>query len=234
MISLSGKSIRKIARITGVIPEIPCANTCAQMAFPSRAIQKSEAPNWISSNLRSKSMAQGIFNCEVLLRLLREQGYSGGITLIKDYVRPHRPSEKIPAVQRYETKPGYKAQVDWKICQYVDVDGSVRKIFVFVTVCGCGGAEPTGEAVVVPWPYSGREVCGTWADGSRFMGKKRLIARHKKQVRPRTLVMCERQYAKLSLHQGNVYPKPLGLRIAAHDVEVRSLQVYERLMEAGT
>jgi len=33
-------------------------------------------------------MAQGIFNCEVLLRLLWEQGYTGGITLIKDYVRP--------------------------------------------------------------------------------------------------------------------------------------------------
>jgi len=81
-------------------------------------------------------MADGIFNCTVLLRLLREQGYTGGITLIKDYVKPHRPPRKIPAVQRYETKPGYQAQVDWKICQYVDLDGEVRKIPVFAMVLG--------------------------------------------------------------------------------------------------
>jgi len=81
-------------------------------------------------------MAQGIFNCEVLLRLLRDQGYTGGITLIKDYVKPHRPPRKIPAVQRYETKPGYQAQVDWKICEYVDLNGEVRKIPVFAMVLG--------------------------------------------------------------------------------------------------
>jgi transposase len=67
-------------------------------------------------------MAQGIFNCEVLLHLLRDQGYSGGITLIKDDVKPHRSPRKIPAMQRYETKPGYQAQVDWKIFEYVDLE----------------------------------------------------------------------------------------------------------------
>ena len=46
-------------------------------------------------------MAQGIFNCEVLLRLLRDQGYTGGITLIRDCVKPHRPPRKIPAVQPF-------------------------------------------------------------------------------------------------------------------------------------
>jgi len=87
-------------------------------------------------NLRIVLMAQGIFNSEVLKRLLRERGYTGGITLIKDYVKPHRPPRQMPPVQRYETKPGYQAQVGWKICEYVDLDGVVKKIPVFAMVLG--------------------------------------------------------------------------------------------------
>jgi len=39
-------------------------------------------------------------------------------------------------VQRYETKAGYQAQVDWKICGYVDLNGEVRMIPVFAVVLG--------------------------------------------------------------------------------------------------
>lgn len=61
----------------------------------------------------------------MLLRLLKEQGYAAGIALITHYVKPRQPPRQAPAVQRYETKPGYQAQVDWKICEYIDVDGEV-------------------------------------------------------------------------------------------------------------
>jgi transposase len=64
-------------------------------------------------------MNQGIFNCEILLRLLREQGYQGGHTNLKDYVKNFRPPKQAPAVPRYETKPGEYAQVDWGLCEYV-------------------------------------------------------------------------------------------------------------------
>lgn len=33
-------------------------------------------------------LAQGITNCSVLLRELRAQGYTGGRTILKDYVHP--------------------------------------------------------------------------------------------------------------------------------------------------
>ena len=64
--------------------------------------------------------------------------------------------------------------------------------------------------------------------------EQEVIARHKKQHRSRTLVMCEHQYANLSTTQGYAYPKPQGIQIPVQDVEVRSLDVYERLMEVGT
>jgi len=55
----------------------------------------------------------GVWNAQVLLRELREQGYSGGVTILKDYLKPKRQMAREVAVRRFETPPGYQAQVDW-------------------------------------------------------------------------------------------------------------------------
>jgi len=123
----AGKSIREIARITGHARNTVRKYLRANGIPESRYGQKRGSKLDPFKPLIDQFMAQGIFNCEVLLRLLRDQGYTGGITLIKDYVKPHRPPRKIPAVQRYETKPGYQAQ---------DLNGEVRKIPVFAMVLG--------------------------------------------------------------------------------------------------
>jgi len=57
-------------------------------------------------------MAKGIFNCVVILERLQEMGYTGGITIINDYVKPFRPAKSALAVRRYETMPGKQAQMD--------------------------------------------------------------------------------------------------------------------------
>jgi transposase len=56
-------------------------------------------------------------NREVLLRRLRRQKYDGGITILRDYAA--KKSEEITrkAVIRFETEPGYQAQVDWKVLE---------------------------------------------------------------------------------------------------------------------
>ena len=81
-------------------------------------------------------MADGIYNCVVLLDRLREAGYDGGISILKDYVHPFRPPKKLPAVRRYETAPGKQAQMDWGICHYTDNGGTAHKVPVFVMVLG--------------------------------------------------------------------------------------------------
>ncbi len=46
-------------------------------------------------------------NCEVLFERLQKLGYTGGISILKEYVHPLRPAVAGHApVQRYETKPG--------------------------------------------------------------------------------------------------------------------------------
>jgi transposase len=49
----------------------------------------------------------------VLLRELRAPGYTGGRTILKDYVQPRRPARAARATMRFETAPGEQAQVDW-------------------------------------------------------------------------------------------------------------------------
>ncbi|NTZ19798.1 transposase, partial [Paenibacillus sp. JMULE4] len=122
----TGKSIRGIVRETG-----HARNTIRKYlradGIPDPKPRKKKASKLDPYKpLVDRYLAKGIFNCEVLMRLLKEQGYTGGITILKDYVKPFRPPGQMPAVQRYETKPGQQAQVDWKICEYVDLNGEVR------------------------------------------------------------------------------------------------------------
>lgn len=84
----------------------------------------------------NQMMHDGIFNCVVILETLQQMGYTGGKTIIKDYVHAFRPPKAIPAVPRYETEPGRQAQMDWGICQYLGTDGEFHKVPAFVMTLG--------------------------------------------------------------------------------------------------
>lgn len=86
-------------------------------------------------------MSRGIFNCVVLLERLKEAGYDGGITILKEYVHPFRPAKALPAVRRFETPDGKQAQMDWGICQYDDSSGAIHKVPVFVMILGASRAK---------------------------------------------------------------------------------------------
>jgi transposase len=49
----------------------------------------------------------------VLLRELRARGYDGGITILKAFLAAERPVVVAPEIKRFETEPGYQAQIDW-------------------------------------------------------------------------------------------------------------------------
>lgn len=79
-------------------------------------------------------LADGVDNCAVLLRELREQGYTGGYCILKEYVKPFRRPKQPIATVRFETLPGEQAQVDFGVCKYRTPDGKTRRIWVFVMV----------------------------------------------------------------------------------------------------
>ena len=100
-------------------------------AYPTRASKLDPFKEYIH-----ELMAAGIFNCVVIMERITEKGYDGGISILKDYVKPFRPAKKSPAVQRYETPPGKQAQMDWGICHYVDDMGHEHKVPAFIMILG--------------------------------------------------------------------------------------------------
>ena len=73
-----------------------------------------------------------------LLREIRELGYSGGHTVLKDFVRLVRPKPVAGFEVRFETAPGVQAQVDFaefKVA-FASESGLERKVWLFAMVLG--------------------------------------------------------------------------------------------------
>lgn len=130
----SGLSIREIARRTG-FSRNTVRKYLRRPAVP-RYGPRPERPSKLDPfkpYLRQR-MAEGVFNANRLLHELRAQGYTGGKTILKDYLRPHRPAKASRAVVRFEPEPGEQAQVDWGEFAYIDAQGRRRKAYGFVMV----------------------------------------------------------------------------------------------------
>jgi hypothetical protein len=73
-------------------------------------------------------MIQGIFNCVVLLERLREAGYNGGNSILKEYVHSYRPAKALPAVRRYEHRPVNKRK-------WIGASAITRTVTEYSTKC---------------------------------------------------------------------------------------------------
>lgn len=68
-----------------------------------------------------------------LFHLLKERGYEGGVSLVREVVAELRPRLK-PVYQNLYFAPGECAQVDWGAWQMLDVEGGQRRISFFCMV----------------------------------------------------------------------------------------------------
>lgn len=71
-----------------------------------------------------------------LLREIKAQGYSGSMTILKDFVRQVKGEQVRAVTERFETLPARQAQVDWGECGLVWEDGWWKKLYVLVLVLG--------------------------------------------------------------------------------------------------
>lgn len=80
----------------------------------------------------------GIYNSVVILDCIKEKGFDGKLSILKDYLQPLRPVQVTEgaAVRRYESKPGSQVQMDWGICNYLDTRKRKRKVACFVMILG--------------------------------------------------------------------------------------------------
>ena len=93
-------------------------------------------------------LAKGITNSSVCLERLQENGYPGGLTTVKDYIKAHQ--DLIPAKrqiiasqesrgQRYQTLPGEAYQMDWGFVDVETESGATYKVACFAMICHCCG-----------------------------------------------------------------------------------------------
>ncbi len=83
-----------------------------------------------------EKLKEGPYTAARLYREIKEMGFDGGKTIVKDFIQKVRPKQIVPAVLRYETKPGIQAQVDWGEVGKVEVDGKIKKLFFFSMILG--------------------------------------------------------------------------------------------------
>ena len=135
MMKEQGKKIRQIAEALGKSERM----VHYYLSQPTRSRKKRKYPSkldpfkpYIDTILEEDPA----FNREVLLRNLRKQHYEGGITILRDYAASKAEEVTRKAVIRFETEPGYQAQVDWKVLGTQIVDGREQKLYAFVMVFG--------------------------------------------------------------------------------------------------
>ena len=110
-------------------------------------------------------LAEQVWNAEVIFVQVREQGYTGSITLLRDYIRPKRPLRKDRRTVRFETAPGMQLQHDWGE-QLTLVAGKMKKVVFAVNTLGYSrrfhvwatdsmDAEHTYESLILSFEYFG-------------------------------------------------------------------------------
>jgi len=72
----------------------------------------------------------------VLLREIRERGYSGRRTILGDFVHSLKRQKVLRLTERFETEPGLQAQIDFAECGTIEVDGRRSNLYLFDFVMG--------------------------------------------------------------------------------------------------
>lgn len=177
----------------------------------SRAISRGSAPAGkrptASSKLDpfkpaiDKLLMENVWNVMVILEDIREQGYTGGETLIRNYVRPKRPLRESRQTVRFETAPGVQLQNDWgelwtmvggertKVHFPVNTLGFSRRFHFWIT--DCEDAEHTYEGLIRAFEHFGGVTDEVLVDN-----QKSTVLSHDSRGRvrynPRFLDLCGR------------------------------------------
>lgn len=111
----------------------------------SRALKRDGTPIRMRQGRESKlepykpkidqRLSEGVWNAMVILSEIQAEGYSGGATLLRQYIAPKRALKPSRATVRFETGPGEQLQTDWGEVQ-VSVGGEDTRVYFIVNTLG--------------------------------------------------------------------------------------------------
>ena len=78
------------------------------------------------------------YSAERILEKIREQGFDGGHSIVREYVRNKKEQLDEKATVRFETMPGLQGQMDWAFFEDHTVleDGKLKKQYCFLFILG--------------------------------------------------------------------------------------------------
>ena len=174
-----GVYIKDIADDLGVTPKTV-----------SRALKRGSAP----SDKRHKAkfakletfrplidelLAEGVWNGRVILDIIRQRGYTGGYTVLAEYIKPKRSLRKTRQTVRFETDPGVQLQNDWGEI-WREVGGERKKLHFTVStlgysrrfhfwICDREDAEHTYEGLIRAFEHFGGVTKEVLVDNQKSM-----------------------------------------------------------------
>jgi transposase len=131
-----GMSISAISRMTGY--DRRTVKKYATATTPPVPKKRAKRPSKLDpyKEYITQRLSEYPLTATRIYREIQERGYTGKYSIVKDFVKTVRQGTGVPAVYRYETKPGVQAQVDWGECGHIEIDGAPRKLYCFTMILG--------------------------------------------------------------------------------------------------
>ena len=135
-----GLSVSAIARQVGI--DRKTVRTYIAKGLEPPAYKKRAAPPSVIDRfepyLRDRLAAFPALTARRLFREIKERGYSGGYSVVRDRARDIRPARTAGYEVRFETPPGEQAQVDFARfeVEFADEPGVKRIVWLFSMVLG--------------------------------------------------------------------------------------------------
>ncbi len=78
------------------------------------------------------------YSAERILEKIQEQGFTGGHSIVREYVRHRKEQNDEKATVRFETMPGLQGQMDWAFFEDHTVleNGKQKKLYCFLMILG--------------------------------------------------------------------------------------------------
>lgn len=159
-----GVYIKDIAEELGVHPKT-VSRALVREGVPERTRKKRGSKLDSYKDTVDRLLGEGVWNAVVISREIEAEGYTGGMTILREYIAPKRVLRQGRATVRYETEPGEQLQTDWGEL-YTEIGGVETKVYFIVNELGysrrfhfwCTGrndAEHTYEGLIRSMEYFG-------------------------------------------------------------------------------
>lgn len=135
LMAKSGKSIKKISRELGISKNtVRRVLRATERKSYSRTSKKPRVLDEFLPFVQARAPEVN-FNATILFREIKDRGYTGGYTTVRQAVKPLRDNfvKAEAASVRFETPPGHQAQVDWGT-SWVMIGGQRLRLHIFVIV----------------------------------------------------------------------------------------------------